>query len=103
MKDKMSNDSLIQAITILIQNPALVDVVLDHYTAPKEPVKVEKKVVKKAEKKVYKISPTKQVRNKRILSGYDMGLKSSQIQKLVGVSYSTVQNVIALYAKKKAA
>ena len=42
MKDKMSNDSLIQAITILIQNPALVDVVLDHYTAPKEPVKVDK-------------------------------------------------------------
>ena len=73
MKDKMSNDSLIQAITILIQNPALVDVVLDHYTAPKEPVKVEKKVEKKVVKKVYPLSSAKQLRNSRILMGHGMG------------------------------
>ena len=86
----MSNDSLIQAITILIQNPALVDVVLDHYTAPKEPVKVEKKVVKK----VYPLSSAKQLRNSRILMGHGMGLSNTEIQKLVGVSWSTVQIVI---------
>ena len=86
----MSNDSLIQAITILIQNPALVDVVLDHYTAPKEPVKVEKKVVKK----VYPLSAAKQQRNRRILMGHSMGLSNTEIQKLVGVSWSTIQIVI---------
>ena len=94
MKDKMSNDSLIQAITILIQNPALVDVVLDHYTAPKEPVKVEKKVEKKVVKKVYPLSSAKQQRNRRILMGHSMGLSNTEIQKLVGVSWSTVQIVI---------
>ncbi len=85
MKDKMSNDSLIRAISILIKNPALASVVLDHSTAP----------AKSGEIAVTRpLSAAKQLRNSRILMGHGMGLSNTEIQKLVGVSWSTIQIVI---------
>ena len=86
-----NNDSLIQAITILIQNPGLVDVVLDKYTDPNQPAKVEEY---KTVKRVVKLSPAKKLRNKRILMAHSMGLKNVDIQKLIGVSWGTVNSVV---------
>ena len=85
MSDKTSNDSLIRAISILIKNPALASVVLDH---SKTPAKSGKSAV------TGPLSAAKQLRNSRILMGHGMGLSNTEIQKLVGVSWSTVQIVI---------
>ena len=86
-----NNDNLIQAITVLIQNPGLADVVLDKYTDPNQPAKVEEyRYVKRAQK----LSPAKKLRNKRILMAHGMGLKNVDIQKLVGVSWGTVNSVV---------
>ena len=93
MSNKISNDSLIRAISILIKNPALASVVLDHSRAP---AKSGESVVTRP------LSAAKQLRNSRILMGHGMGLSNTEIQKLVGVSWSTVQIVIDI-AKKCAA
>ena len=45
-------------------------------------------------KRVQKLSPAKKLRNKRIMLAHSMGLKNVDIQKLIGVSWGTVNSVV---------
>jgi len=101
MKDNMetNHESLVQAISALIQKPELCEKVLEEFTAPAAPV--ERYVqIKVDERKPRALTQKQKNRNRQIRHLSTKGYRIAAICKMTGHCYVTVKQALIGYESK---
>ena len=101
MTDNMetNHESLVQAISALIQKPELCEKVLEEFTAPA--ASVERYVqIKVSERKPRDLTKAQKNRNRRIRHLSTKGLSINAIGKVTGHCYATIKQALIGYESK---
>ena len=92
-----NHESLVQAISALIQNPELCDKVLEEFTAPSAPVEEYVEAEEKVIGRKRPLTQKQKTRIRRIRHLSTKGYSNSAINRLTGSAYATIKQALEGY------